>query len=134
MFGTDGTYNAVHGSDSPESAEREIQIVSTEQVPVVEETAVPVPAANVEAVVEVEGPVQQTLALIKPDAYGAGKKDEIIEKIKQRGFTIIQEKELQLSVNDAKEFYKEHEGKGFYEELTTWMSRFAFFVIFYFLY
>jgi len=60
--------------------------------------------------------------LIKPDAYGAGKKDDIVKMIKDNEFTILAEKEYTMTIDVAKEFYKEHEGKPFYEELTTWMS------------
>lgn len=61
--------------------------------------------------------------MIKPDAMEANNKDAIIDKIKENGFEIVQERQLQLSKEDAGLFYKEHEGKPFYETLTTWMSR-----------
>ena len=99
MFGTDGSQNAVHGSDSAASAERELGLIFPEL-----------------------GPKTTTLALIKPDAYGAGKKDEIVKMIKDSGFNILAEKEYTMTMDVAKEFYKEHEGKPFYETLTTWMS------------
>lgn len=67
---------------------------------------------------------QRTLALIKPDAYGAGKKDEILERIKQAGFKIAVEKEIQLTEELAKEFYSEHADKPFFSELVSWMSRY----------
>ncbi|KAJ3393110.1 Thioredoxin domain-containing protein 3 [Entophlyctis sp. JEL0112] len=66
-------------------------------------------------------PVERTLALIKPDVYPA-KKNEIIERIAAEGFTIVVEREVQFDKEKAAEFYKEHLGKGFYEELTDWMS------------
>ena len=66
---------------------------------------------------------QRTLALIKPDAYGAGKKDEIISKLTEAGFKIILEKELQLTESLAKEFYAEHSEKPFFSDLVSWMSR-----------
>ncbi|KAJ3183145.1 hypothetical protein HDU87_007568, partial [Geranomyces variabilis] len=103
LFGTDGSQNAVHGSDSPASAAREIGIVFG-------------------AGAGGGSPVQQTLALIKPDAYGAGKKDEIVARIKADGFQIVQEQEQMWTAEKAGEFYKEHVGKPFYETLTGWMS------------
>ncbi len=42
--------------------------------------------------------------------------------IKDNGFDITAEKEYTMTMDIAKEFYKEHEGKPFFEELTTWMS------------
>jgi nucleoside diphosphate kinase len=65
---------------------------------------------------------EQTVALIKPDAYGAGRKDAIYERILEAGFTIAQESELIMTLDQATEFYKEHEGKSFYDNLINWMS------------
>lgn len=67
----------------------------------------------------------RTLALIKPDAMQANHKDEIISKIKENGFDLVQEKQLLLSKEKAGLFYKEHEGKPFYQDLTNWMSRYV---------
>jgi len=99
LYGTDGSQNAVHGSDSLESAERELGIIFPEL-----------------------SKKTTTLALIKPDAFGAGKKDEIVQIIKNNGFNILAAKEYKMTTDIAKEFYKEHEGKPFYAELTSWMS------------
>ncbi|ORY36018.1 nucleoside diphosphate kinase [Rhizoclosmatium globosum] len=83
---------------------------------------IPQPAAAISkqpsAVVEEQSPVERTLALIKPDVYPA-KKDEIMEKIRADGFTVVVEREVHFDKDKAAEFYKEHLGKGFYEELTT---------------
>lgn len=65
----------------------------------------------------------RTLALIKPDAMQANRKDDIIAKIKENGFRIVQEQQLQLSKEKAGLFYKEHQGKPFYQDHTSWMSR-----------
>ncbi|KAJ3217379.1 thioredoxin domain-containing protein 6 [Clydaea vesicula] len=118
LFGTDGSKNAVHGSDSDNSASREINIVfgdnNVEKVDGITE--------NENKIEDVPVIPTQTLALIKPDAYGSGKKDEILKKIIEAGFTIAHERETHWTVEKAKEFYKEHEGKPFYDELTEWMS------------
>jgi nucleoside diphosphate kinase len=53
----------------------------------------------------------------------ANNKDAIISKIKENGFEIVQERQVQLTKTEAGLFYKEHEGRPFYEELTSWMSR-----------
>ncbi|KAI7850844.1 nucleoside diphosphate kinase, partial [Circinella umbellata] len=66
--------------------------------------------------------IQRTLAIIKPDAVFANKKDDIIAKIKEAEFIIVQERQLHLSLDQARLFYREHEGKHFYDELTRWMS------------
>lgn len=46
-----------------------------------------------------------------------------MEKIQEAGFEIAYEKELILTKEQAEKFYKEHEGKDFYDSLTTNMSR-----------
>ena len=66
--------------------------------------------------------VLRTLALIKPDAFGAGKKDEIMSIIRSNGFTVVAERQDQWTIEKAREFYKEHTGKPFFDELTSWMS------------
>ncbi|KAI9269318.1 nucleoside diphosphate kinase, partial [Phascolomyces articulosus] len=66
--------------------------------------------------------IQRTLAIIKPDAIAANKKDDIVSKIKEAEFTIVQERQFRLSLDQARLFYREHEGKPFYNELTEWMS------------
>lgn len=75
------------------------------------------PAATVSGV-----PIQRTLALIKPDAYPAHSGD-IIRRIKDDGFTIVSEKEVVFAEEVAKEFYAEHVGKNFFDELVRWMCR-----------
>ncbi|KNC98195.1 uncharacterized protein SPPG_06597 [Spizellomyces punctatus DAOM BR117] len=117
LYGTDGSHNAVHGSDSPGSAEREIRIIFGDSVR-------PFPAVNLASKTHLATRplVERTLALIKPDAFGSGKKDEIVNRIKEQGFAIVRESEVQWTEDKAKEFYKEHEGKGFYDQLVGWMS------------
>ena len=78
--------------------------------------------SSLEAPLESTKAPQRTLALIKPDAYGAGKKQEILDLIKSDGFTIVKETELRMTFDQAKDFYQEHLGKPFYEKLTSWMS------------
>ncbi|KAI9269653.1 hypothetical protein EDC94DRAFT_376648 [Helicostylum pulchrum] len=67
-------------------------------------------------------PTIRTLALIKPDAMQANNKEAIIKQIKQHDFIIVQEREIHLSKENACLFYREHEGKPFYNDLTNWMS------------
>ena len=62
----------------------------------------------------------RTLALIKPDAYNhIGK---ILDSIYKNGFTINRMKMLRMSVEIAQNFYAEHKGKPFYEDLVKMMS------------
>lgn len=64
---------------------------------------------------------KSTYGMIKPDSYmNFGK---IIDYIYQTQLlTISKLKMLRISKDDAKEFYKEHEGKKFYEDLCDFMS------------
>ena len=61
-----------------------------------------------------------TYAMIKPDAVIA--KEEILQDIERRGFTIIFEQEWQFSNELARNFYSEHEGKPFFERLVKQMT------------
>ncbi|XP_042673343.1 thioredoxin domain-containing protein 3 [Centrocercus urophasianus] len=66
-------------------------------------------------------PQEHTLALIKP-AAAKNHKDEIMQKVKDAGFTISKVKEEALTREMATQFYKDHEGKPFFEELVACMT------------
>ena len=63
-----------------------------------------------------------TFGIIKPDAVRAGNHGKIIDRILQAGFTIRGMKLIHQSKKQAEGFYAVHAGKGFYEELTEFMS------------
>ncbi|NXS09687.1 TXND3 protein, partial [Neodrepanis coruscans] len=67
-------------------------------------------------------PQEQTFALIKPDAV-KDHKDEIMKKVKDAGFSISKIKEEALTREMAAQFYKDHEGKPFFEELVSCMTQ-----------
>lgn len=48
--------------------------------------------------------------------------DEIMQKVKDAGFTISKVKEEALTREMATQFYKDHEGKPFFEELVSCMT------------
>jgi nucleoside diphosphate kinase len=64
--------------------------------------------------------VERTLAMVKPDAVH--KADEIEDIIIRNGFTILQKRRVQLSPEQASEFYQEHFGKMFFQSLVTYVS------------
>jgi nucleoside-diphosphate kinase len=66
--------------------------------------------------------IERTLAIIKPDAVKAKYSGKIIDRIEQEGFNIVALKKTHLTKNQAEGFYAVHKGKGFFEELTTFMS------------
>lgn len=63
---------------------------------------------------------QSTYAMIKPDAYlNIGK---IIDRIYAEGLIISKLKMVKFTLENAKEFYKEHKDREFYKSLTEFMS------------
>ncbi|XP_031713696.1 nucleoside diphosphate kinase homolog 5 isoform X2 [Anarrhichthys ocellatus] len=64
--------------------------------------------------------VEETLALIKPDAIH--KAEEIEDIILKSGFTILQKRRLQLSPEQCCDFYAHLYGRLFFPSLTAFMS------------
>lgn len=63
---------------------------------------------------------QCTFAMIKPDAIG--KFGEIIEKIEAEDIKIKRLKMRSLTLQQTQQFYGEHRGKPFFENLTNFIS------------
>ena len=66
--------------------------------------------------------VEQTLSIIKPDAVERNIDNEIKEIFKNKGFTILKEKKIQIEKFEAENFYKVHETKPFYNDLCAYLS------------
>ncbi|GMU19049.1 MAG: nucleoside diphosphate kinase [Candidatus Babeliales bacterium] len=66
--------------------------------------------------------VERTFAIIKPDAVAAGKAQEIIKAIEDRGFTIVAQRELTIDKETAETFYGVHAGKPFFDELVAFIT------------
>ena len=64
----------------------------------------------------------RTLTMIKPNAVKKGHVGSILEKITSSGFRIVALKMTQLTVDDAKRFYKIHNEKPFYDDLCAFMT------------
>jgi nucleoside-diphosphate kinase len=64
----------------------------------------------------------RTLAIVKPDAYGAGKAGKIIAHIEQAGFKVIAARVTHLTDAEAGEFYAVHRERPFYGSLTRFMT------------
>ena len=65
---------------------------------------------------------EQTLSIIKPDAVERNLQEEIKKNFLENGFNIKNEKKIQISKNEAEEFYKVHQSKPFYGELCNYLS------------
>ena len=65
---------------------------------------------------------EQTLSIIKPDAVERNLENEIKELFKNKGFSIIKEKKIQIEKTEAEAFYKVHETKPFYNDLCSYLS------------
>ena len=66
--------------------------------------------------------IEQTLSIIKPDAVERSLENEIKEMFKNKGFTILHEKKIQIEKSEAEKFYKVHETKPFYNDLCAYLS------------
>lgn len=106
QYATSKLMNALHSSDSHESAARELAFF----FPNAQKSG-----ANQEK-------TNRTLALIRPSALEK-EKDAILEKIKQSGFKIAMTKLVQFTEKQAKDFYSEHKDKPFFDDLVKEMTK-----------
>lgn len=63
-----------------------------------------------------------TFGIIKPDAVAKGATGKIIDRILASGFKIRAMKLIHQTKKQAEGFYAVHRGKGFFDELTDFMS------------
>tara|TARA_B100001013_G_scaffold148376_1_gene87995 strand:- start:3972 stop:4376 length:405 start_codon:yes stop_codon:yes gene_type:complete len=66
--------------------------------------------------------MQTTLSIIKPDAMAKGHAEDICLRIEDSGLKIVSKKRLELTRDQAEDFYDEHKGKPFYEGLINLMT------------
>jgi nucleoside-diphosphate kinase len=66
--------------------------------------------------------MQRTLILIKPDAFARNLSGEIIARFERKGLRLVAMSLMTLTRELAAQHYAEHEGKGFYEELVTFIT------------
>jgi len=65
---------------------------------------------------------EQTLSIIKPDAVERNLDNEIKEFFQNSGLKITKNKKVQITKEEAAEFYKVHQTKPFYQELCNYLS------------
>ena len=66
--------------------------------------------------------MEQTLSIIKPDAVERNLAEKIKEKFLENKLTIKNQKKIQISKEEAAEFYKVHQTKPFYDRLCNYLS------------
>ena len=66
--------------------------------------------------------IQQTLSIIKPDAVERNLVEKIKEKFIENQLKIKKIKKIQVSKEEAAEFYKVHQTKPFYDRLCSYLS------------
>ena len=66
--------------------------------------------------------IEQTLSIIKPDAVERNLAEKIKEKFLENKLTIKNQKKIQISREEAAEFYKVHQTKPFYDRLCSYLS------------
>ncbi|MFQ5767826.1 MAG: nucleoside-diphosphate kinase [Acidobacteriota bacterium] len=66
--------------------------------------------------------MEQTLAIVKPDAVESGRVGAILARIEREGFRIAALKMIHLSRQEAERFYAVHKERAFFSSLTAFMS------------
>lgn len=64
-------------------------------------------------------PMERTFLMIKPDGVQRGLIGRIVGRLEDKGFKLVAGKFLQISDEQAKRHYAEHEGKDF---LKIWLD------------
>ena len=66
--------------------------------------------------------IEQTLSIIKPDAVERNLENKIKSFFKEKNLKILKSKKVQITKEEAAEFYKEHQTKPFYQNLCNYLS------------
>ena len=66
--------------------------------------------------------LEKTLSIIKPDAVQRELETEIKKFFLNNKLNIIKSKKIQITKEEAEEFYKVHQTKPFYEKLCSYLS------------
>ena len=73
--------------------------------------------------------VEQTLSIIKPDAVERNLIEEIKKIFIEKNLNIKESKKIQITKDEAAEFYKVHQSKPFYNDLCSYLSSGPIFVM-----
>ena len=66
--------------------------------------------------------VEKTLSIVKPDAVERNLTENIKEYFLKNNLKIVKEKKIQISKDEAAEFYRVHQTKPFYDRLCNYLS------------
>jgi nucleoside-diphosphate kinase len=66
--------------------------------------------------------MEQTLSIIKPDAVAKGVIGKILDRFESNGLRVAATKKIQLTPEQAGEFYAVHKERPFYGELVEFMT------------
>ena len=66
--------------------------------------------------------MERTLILVKPDAFARNLTGEIIARFERKGLRLVAMRLMTMTRDLAARHYAEHEGKGFYEELVSFIT------------
>ena len=67
--------------------------------------------------------MERTLVLAKPDAVERGLAGEVISRLERKGLRLVALELRQLDEATARQHYAEHEGKGFFGSLVSFLTR-----------
>jgi nucleoside-diphosphate kinase len=67
--------------------------------------------------------MDRTLVICKPDAVERGLVGEIVGRFERKGLQVVAAELRLLDAETLERHYEEHVGKGFYEDLVSFMSR-----------
>ena len=66
--------------------------------------------------------IEQTLSIIKPDAVERNLTDDIKNIFTKNNLTIKESKKIQITKDEASEFYRVHQSKPFFNDLCAYLS------------
>ena len=66
--------------------------------------------------------IEKTLSIIKPDAVERNLENKIKSFYENNNLKILKSKKVQISKQEAEEFYKIHQTKPFYDKLCNYLS------------
>ena len=66
--------------------------------------------------------IEQTLSILKPDAVERNLENKIKSFYENNNLKILKSKKVQISKEEAEEFYKIHQTKPFYDKLCNYLS------------